>query len=115
MAKLFIELYLDENVHVLVAALLKVRDFQAFNTQEAGRAGQDDASQLAYAASQGKTLLTHNRSDYEGLHRQYMEAARHHAGIIIAVQRPPHEIIRRLLMLMNTLTADEMQDQLLYI
>ncbi len=46
MSQLFIELYLDEDVSVLVADLLRARGFIAMTTQEAGRTGENDASQL---------------------------------------------------------------------
>ena len=32
-----------------------------------------------------------------------------------AVRHPPYEIVRRLLLILNQVTADEMQDQLRYI
>jgi len=38
-----------------------------------------------------------------------------HYGIIVAVRRSPHEIVRKLLIIMNNLSADEMQDQVIYI
>ena len=37
MSRLFIELYLDEDVDVLVAGLTRARGFQTITTQEAGR------------------------------------------------------------------------------
>ena len=60
-------------------------------------------------------LLTHNRADFEALHGTYHAAGQHHAGIIIAVRHPPYEIVRRLLLILNQVTADEMDDQLRYI
>jgi hypothetical protein len=57
---LFIELYLDEDVSVLVADLVRARGFTALATREAGHLHASDADQLAYAVSQRKTLLTHN-------------------------------------------------------
>ena len=59
--------------------------------------------------------MTHNRGDFEELHRQYIAASRNHGGIIIAVRRRPYEIGDRLLQLLNLITADEMRNQLLYI
>ncbi len=67
MTELFIRLYLDEDVSVLLATLIRSRAFEAMTTQEAGRIGGTDASQLEFAAQTGKTLLTHNRSDFEML------------------------------------------------
>lgn len=67
----FIELYLDEDVDVLVADLLRARGFVAVTTRDAGQLGSSDQEQLAYAASQAKTFLTHNRADFEALARAY--------------------------------------------
>lgn len=56
MSRLFIELYLDEDVSVLVAGLLRVRGFKAQTTQEAGRKQTDDEAQLADAAGEFELL-----------------------------------------------------------
>ena len=115
MNQLFIELYLDEDVSVKVADLLNAHGFIAITAREAGQLGKSDAEQLAYALSQGKALLTHNRADYETLAKSYFEAGQHHYGIILATRNPLHEIVRRLLLILNEVTADEMRDQLRYI
>ena len=115
MSRLFCELYLDEDVSVLVADLLRARGFNATTTLEAGNRGSSDARQLSFAVSLQKSLLTHNRSDFEQLARQYFAAGESHYGIIIAVRRPPLELIQRLLPILNHITADEMQNQLIYI
>ena len=60
-------------------------------------------------------MVTHNREDFEELHRQYMAAAHNHAGIIIAFRKRPHSIAVRLSNILETITADEMRNQLLYI
>jgi predicted nuclease of predicted toxin-antitoxin system len=113
--RLFIELYLDEDVDVLVADLLRARGFVATTTRDAGNLQASDAAQLAHAVSRQQTLLTHNRADFEALAQTYLAAGQSHHGIIIAVRHPPYEIVRRLLLILNQVTADEMQDQLRYI
>lgn len=115
MQQLFIELYLDEDVDVLVAQLVRARGFSAVTTREASWLGATDEQQLIYAASQHWALLTHNRADFESLHQAFVAPGREHSGIIIAVRRPPYEIARRLLLILNHVTADEMQNQLRYI
>lgn len=99
----------------LVAKLLRVRGFMAQTTQEAGRKNTDDDEQLAYAVSQRRTVLTHNRDDFARLAQDYFDTKRKHYGIIIAVRRPPHEIVTRLMTILNQTTADEMEDQVIYI
>lgn len=115
MTRLFVELYLDEDVNPLVAGLIRTRGFAAQTTQEAGRTRTRDAVQLAYAVSQRRTMLTHNRDDFARLAEEYFAAGRKHYGIIIAVRRPPQEIVRRLMIILNQTTADEMEDQIIYI
>jgi predicted nuclease of predicted toxin-antitoxin system len=67
MSKIFISIYLDEDVNVLLADLLKARGFEAITTREAGQLSKTDEEQLRYAVSQELTLLTHNRVDFEAL------------------------------------------------
>ena len=115
MSGVFIEIYLDEDVDVLVADLLRARGFVAVTTRDAGNLGTSDSTQLSYAITERKALLTHNRVDFEALARSYFASAQSHFGIIIAVRHPAHEIVRRLLLVLNQVTADEMLDQLRYI
>lgn len=115
MSRLFLELYADEDVDVLVATLLRSRGFSVATTREAGQNGRSDAEQLAYAVDQQRTLLTHNRVDFEELARQYWDQGHKHYGIIIAVRRPAHAIAQRLLVLLDHVTADEMEDTIRYI
>lgn len=115
MSRLFIELYLDEDVHVLIADLLQGRGFVATTTLDEGQLGKSDEEQLAYAVSQQKTLLTHNRHDYELLAKEYASAGKTHYGIILAVRYKPYEVVRRLMRILNHVSADEMQNQVRYI
>ena len=91
MNHLFIEFYLDEDVSVLVAELIRARGFALITTHEAGQGGRNDEEQLNYAISRQATLVTHNRADFEFLARQYFQSGLKHYGIIIAVQHPAHE------------------------
>jgi|ERR1044071_824841 predicted nuclease of predicted toxin-antitoxin system len=115
MSGLFIDLYLDEDVSIVLSKLLRSRGFAVTTTGEAGRLGASDDEQLSYAVTQQRCLLTHNRVDFEGLAQRYFDAGKRHCGIIIAVRRSPHEIFRRLLRLLNQVTADEMENQVHYI
>jgi hypothetical protein len=114
-SRLFIELYLDEDVDVLVTDLLRARGFVADTTRDAGLLGAGDAAQLEFAAQNGYALFTHNRDDFETLARNYFSTGQSHYGIIIAVRRLPHQIVRRLLIILNQVTADEMRNDIRYI
>ena len=113
--ELFISIYLDEDVHLVIAELTTARGFRTVTARGAGQLGKADAEQLAYAADRGLCLVTHNRGDFQELHRQYATEGLAHAGIIIAVRRRPYETANRLLQLLNTITVDEIRNQMLYI
>lgn len=115
MSDVFIHIYLDEDVDILVASLLRSRGFNATTAQQARQLGKSDAEQLEYANSQESAILTHNRIDFENLARNYFDTGKSHSGIIIAVRKPYPEIMRRLLIILDSTMADEMENQILYI
>jgi hypothetical protein len=112
---LFIELYLDEDVDVLLAYLVRARGFSAVTTHDAGRLASSDREQLCWATAQHKTFLTHNREHFELLAAEFRAMERPHGEIIIAERHPPYELLRRLLRILNHVTADEMRNQIRYI
>jgi hypothetical protein len=108
---LFMAIYLDEDVSLLVADPIRARGFDVLTTYRAGQAGVSDADQLQFATHQHRVLLPHNRRDFEALARQYAHDGREHAGLILAVRRSPYELASRMLVRMNQVTADEMREQ----
>jgi len=112
---IFIKLYLDEDVDVLVAELIRSQGFHAITTSEVRRKGEDEPQQLEYAVSRQCAIVTHNRVDFEMLAQQYFADGLTHYGIVIAVQRLPHKITELLLNILNDFTADEMINQIIYI
>lgn len=113
---LFIRLYLDEDVSVLVAQLLRPHGFEVLTTRDAQNLGRSDAAQLDFATEHQWTLLTHNRCDYELLHEAALREQRPHGGILIASRRASDfELARRIMTLLNTFTAEDVTNQLLYL
>jgi hypothetical protein len=115
MSQIFVYTYLDEDVDVLIAELLRSRGFESTTVRQANQLGKTDAEQLQYAVDKGAALVTHNRSDFEKLAQEYFEAKKRHFGIIIAVRHPYQEIVRRLLLILDSTTADEMENQIVYV
>ena len=115
MSDLFIRLYLDEDVDVLVAEMVRAHGFDALTTREARRLGDSDAAQLAFATAERRVFLTHNRVHFERLIEDRFHAGNDHPGVLFAARRLPGELVRRLLVILNSVTAGEMKNQVRYL
>ena len=94
---------------------LRRRGFDVLSTLEAGRAGTTDESQLEFAASAGRIVLTFNRGDFARLHAEYVTGGRRHAGIVVSVQAPPGPVVRAVAKLLGMKSAGEFVDQLFWL
>ena len=106
-------LFLDEDVHPSLAEALRGHGFDAVHAGEVGRRAYTDAEQLAFAAAELRVLVTHNRRDFLALARQWWDRDDHHAGIVYARQTPVGELLRRLLRLLDELSAEGLRDLIL--
>jgi hypothetical protein len=104
--------FTDEDVYASVASALRKAGIDAVSTPEVGRRGESDDSQLVWTAGQGRALVTFNVAHFAALHAAWMNAERHHAGIIVSSQRPIGDMLRRLLNLAGTLDASALYDRL---
>lgn len=111
---IFASLYMDEDMSALVATLLRSRGLDVTTVPEQLTLGKTDSEQLEFAASLGRCLVTHNRVDFERLHLQFIEEGREHCGIIVVPQKTAYEVVQRVGVLVNTLTVDSINNQLLY-
>jgi len=108
-----IRLYLDDDCLAkgLVKAL-RSDGVDVVTAQEAGIAGYDDEEHLAYATEQGRVLYSFNRGDFLRLNKQWLEANRSHAGIILAAQQRYGigEQKRRIMKVINGKSAEDMMN-----
>lgn len=112
---IFAKVYLDEDVDILVANLLAARGLDVKTAREQEMLGKSDPQQLTFAISLDRCLLTHNRLDFEALHSNYLINKKYHQGILMAKRRNAYEIAERTAILLDTLTADEIANQLFYV
>ena len=113
---LYVRLYCDEDVSAGIVENLRQRGFDVLSARDADRLHLDDAAQLAFAVAEQRALLTHNRYDFEQQHTRYLAEARPHYGIILAMRRPSDSaVVVRLLALLNSVTGEEMINQLRYV
>ena len=108
-----VHLYLDEDVNVLFASLLRARNIRVSTTLENKRLGKSDREQLEFATSVDAAIVTHNRADFEKLFRQFVESGTRFSGIIILVRREVYRMAYRLSKF--CLTHENIENQLWYL
>jgi len=117
--RLFIALYTDEDITAELAPALRERGFEAQSAVEAGMLAAADAAQLQHATRQGMVLLTCNADHFMRLAKVYAATHQSHAGIIVSSEqygrRHLGELRRLVLRLLNTLSADDMRDCVVYL
>jgi Domain of unknown function (DUF5615) len=113
-----LSLYLDEDTMArsLIAGL-RARGADVQTVIDAGLRGKDDRIQLQWAASQGRAIYTFNVADYCRLHKEFLESATNHAGIIVVPRQryPIKQQIRLLLNLVKTTSAEDMRNRLRFL
>ena len=107
---LFVNLYIDEDITHKLAKALRERGFDAVAAYEAGNIGVPDPVHLEFAVSQRRALLTCNTKDFSPLFDEWWEAGKEHYGIIVSRQLGFGEMLRRVLSLLNSVTAGEMRN-----
>jgi hypothetical protein len=108
-----IRLYMDEDAQrASLVHALRARQIDVLTANEASQTGISDTEQLAFATSQKRTIFSFNRGDFVQLHIEYLGQNRPHAGIIVSDQLEIGIIIRRLLKLLDSRSAEDMQNWL---
>jgi predicted nuclease of predicted toxin-antitoxin system len=103
-------LLLDEDVDLALAAALRRHGYDAVHVCEVQRQGMSDEEQLRFATGQTRVLVTHNRNDFLVLAARWRDLELHHPGIVYARRAPVGELLRRLLALLNLMSASELHD-----
>ena len=93
-------LYLDECVDHRLAAALRRRGIDVLTVANAGTLSDDDESQLLFATSTGRMLLSQNQIDFRRLHAVFRRQHRPHGGLILIPQTLPLRRLERRTLLM---------------
>jgi predicted nuclease of predicted toxin-antitoxin system len=110
--------YLDHNVDPETADDLREHGYGAVAAQEVGMDQATDEEHLRFAAAAGRVLITHDLKDFPRLAQSWYERGEAHAGIVFCGQPPnvPYgEMLRGLLVLLNSRTAEEFADEVIWL
>jgi len=108
--RLFIALYLDADVSKKIAEAIRAEGFDAIAAVELGQTKLSDEEHLEFAQSPQRAILTHNHDDFARLFDQYWRTGKDHYGIIVSEQLPIGIILKRLLQMLDTISAEEMKN-----
>ena len=77
------KLYLDDDMAApLLARLLENAGHDVKLPADLGLSGEDDAVHFRHAALNGRSIITGNHDDYQGLHELVVDLGGHHAGVL---------------------------------
>jgi predicted nuclease of predicted toxin-antitoxin system len=110
-----IKLLIDEDVWVGLAVALREAGYDAVSVNDLNRKGLSDEEQLAFAAAEGRAILTHNIQDFVPLVEYYFEQGLPHAGVIVARQFDKGTLLRRTLALLASLTSESLANTLRFV
>ena len=108
-------IYLDADVHPIVARILRGRGFDALSANEAGHRQASDREQLDFAVARRRALVTFNVADFAREARAYAHEGRAHCGIIVSDQLDVGEVVRRLTKVLGSYSASDMIDRFVWL
>jgi hypothetical protein len=113
------KLYLDDDVQVALAQLLRSRGVDALSSAEVGMLGRADEDHLRFATAQGRALLSYNFHDYLPLARQWYEGGQSRSGVILSFRQFSRaqlgEAVRLVLRLLAAIEADKLENTIRFL
>ena len=104
--------YLDADVHPIVARILRDRGFDAVSANEAGQRQVTDREQLDSAVAHRRAF---NVADFVREARRYAEEGRDHFGIVVSDQLDVGELVRRLTRVLGRYSVSDMTNRFVWL
>jgi predicted nuclease of predicted toxin-antitoxin system len=104
-----VKLYLDEDISPKVSEILRKKGMDAVSAHETGMLEASDDEQLAFAATQGRVMVTRNRDDFITSTPQFFNDLKPHSGLIIVPHTIPGSEFSKLAALLYKYSKDHPQ------
>lgn len=105
-----IKLMLDEHIWKGLTEVLSEHGHDVLHVVDTDYRGTLDEPLLAFAANQGRAVLTFNIRHFVPLVALWYETGREHAGVVLSRELPRGELLRRTERLLRALSAEELKD-----
>ena len=104
-------LYLDECIDRRATEALIRQGVDAASSHTLAHSSESDAAQLAFAASENRTILTHD-SDFLAESARLLAAGNHHAGVLLVPDKQDLRwLLRAVRYSLEQWTPEELRDQ----
>ena len=107
--------YLDADVHPIVARVLRGRGVDALSANEAGHRQASDREQLDFAIVRRRALVTFNVADFVREARGYALEGRDHCGIVVSDQLEIGDLVRRMTKVLGVCSASDMINRFVWL
>lgn len=111
-AKAMLKLYLNENISWRIAKSLREYGYDVISSHDAEMDQADDPTQFAFAVEQRRAVVTNNFRDFIALDEAYAAQGKSHYGIIFTIKYPMHLLIRRLRIVLESASQEDMMNQI---
>lgn len=109
------KLLLDEQIWKYLAKLLREQGFDVIHVIEVDLDSTPDEKIMAYAASEHRAVVTFNVRDFVPLAVQYNEDGKEHYGVVVSKELSHGELKRRVIKLLESVTAEELINVVRYL
>jgi predicted nuclease of predicted toxin-antitoxin system len=86
-----VRFYLDEDLSGKIAEIARRMGVDIVSAHECENVGSDDEAHLAFAAREGRCLVTRNRDHFIMLTVKFFEQQRPHAGVLVVPYTLPSD------------------------
>ena len=109
------KLLLDEHIWAYLAKILREQGFDVIHVEEIDLTATPDDKIMAYAVGEHRAVVTFNIRHFIPLSIQYFEDGKEHYGIVVSKQLSQGELQRRVIKLLESVTAEELINAVRYL
>lgn len=109
------KLLLDEHIWAYLAKILREQGFDVIHVNEVNLNATPDDKILQFAIDEHRAVVTFNVRDFVPLAIQYYEDGKEHFGVVISKEISHGELKRRVIKLLESVTAEELMNAVRYL